>query len=988
MATTPLNNPPSFAWTSTAVPPEIPGAKQIIGPPADPGEDPFGLWGVNRAAATENFPNNGLQVYIEKWARMGIGDRVSVQLNSTEVNSELIQPGEVDQRVTTFVPFSNLDPDEPRYILHYVLRRLGQVDEISAPISLYVKLDRPGGQDEDGSVPGHTELKFSLPKDIVQDGVDAEAAKAGVPITIHAYPNMAWRDIIKVSWGGHFIFHEVKEQEVGSAVTVIADESIITAAGDSGDKGLAVTYEVYDLVENRSEDWAKEVRLMVDAGNSRLDAPFVKEAVLDTLDLDTLGNNPATVQVVARSRRAMGMLSADEQKEEDRKAEQEKASIIATMTPASLGRANLERVMESNAQYAEGDQIIVKLQGTTLEGFAVDYDAEPVNFDYGRVYEIPVENQIIRSLAKTQVVFSYRVRHQDGTESKSKGEFIQIVGEPVRLAAPIAKDLVQGALDPDLAATTIEIPWDDSMEQGDVIIVRWIGKRPDHTVYDPKLPLRIISRVDAQNQMPLSITVLGQHLKTIEGGSLELYYQLEKEINGAIVLRESIHLPLITVGEPRAELPAPLVSDVVDGVMDPNIQLPTLTIEPYRGMAVGDEVYRGWKGSKTGPDPAPDSIKVTTPLLDKPLTFYIKGADFIKPNEGGDVAASYWVIRAPDKTRSYSDLTTFSVGAPVPLDPPTISSITDSKGEVPQGGETSDKSLTVTGQAAPVHGVEIFDGATSKGVADTDADGLWTWALNDLEEGKHAIRAKAMYGDQAASEVREFSVVTLVAPAITSVKETNGAEIPEGQSWVAVDVTVTGTAVPNREVDILDDATSKGVVKANAQGIWTKDLPNLSFGTHRITAVAQYGDKPVSPARTFELIQGVLPTIETVTDSDGTSIPDHGSTTDTVVTLTGRGNSGRNVEILDNDTPLAQVTPNSSDTWTTILPELTPGLHTFKARAEYSDKPESAVRTLTVVQISAVTITSVKDANGVEIPDGTETVETAVTVAGTVTYSR
>lgn len=987
MATTPLYTLPSSASAVTAVPPEIPGAQQIFGPPADPSLDPYGLWGVNRAAATENFPNNGLQVYIENWARMGVGDRVSLRLNGTEVNSELIQPGEVDQRVTTFIPFSNLDAEPPRNTLYYALRRVGQVEESSVPISLYVKLERPGGRDEDGSIPGHTELKFSLPRDIVQDGVDAEAARAGVPITVDPYPNMAWRDIIKVSWGGHFIFHEVTKQEVGNAVTVTADESTITAAGDSGANGLAVTYEVYDLVENRSEDWAKEVRITVDAGNSRLDAPFVKEAVSGTVDLDKLGNNPATVQVVARSRRAVGTLSANEQKEEERKAKQEEDLIVATMTPASLGRANLEQVMKTNAQYADGDQIIVRLQGTTLEGFAVDYEAEPVNFDFGHIYEIPVENQIIRSLAKTQVVFSYRVRHQDGTVLKSKGEFIQIVGEPVRLAAPIAKDLVQGALDPDLAATTIEIPWDDSMEQGDVIIMRWIGKRPDHTVYDPELPVRIISRVDAQNQRPLSITVPGQHLKTIEGGTLELYYQLEKEINGVTVLRESIHLPLISVGEPRAELQAPIVSDVADGVMDPDLESATLTVEPYRGMAVGDEVFRQWEGSKTGPDPQPDSIRVTTRLLDKPLTFYIDGVDFIKPNEGGDVAASYWVIRAPGNTRSDSNLTTFSVGAPVPLDPPTISSITDSNGEVLPGGATSDKSLTVTGQAAPEREVEIFDGVTSKGIVQADANGLWTAPLNALEEGQHAIRAKARYGDQAASAVREFSVVTLVAPAITSAKETNGAEIPEGQTWVAVDVTVTGTAVPDMEVEIFDDATSTGIVKANATGVWTKDLPNLRFGPHSITAVAQYGDNPVSPARTFELIQGVMPTIETVTDSDGSSIPDNGSTTDTVVTLTGRGNSGRIVEILDNGAQLFRLTPNSSNTWTTTITALAPGRHAFKARAEYSDKPESAIRTLTVVKISAVTIASVKDTKGADIPDGGTTVDTAVTIAGTVTYS-
>lgn len=1086
MATTPLNTSPSSASTFAAVPPEIPGAKQIIGPPADPELDPFGLWGVNRAAAAENFPNNGLQVYIEKWGRMSVGDRVSVRLDDTEVNSELIQPGEVDQRLTTFVPFSNLDAAPWRKTLHYTIKRLGQVEESSVPISIYVKLDRPGGRDEDGSIPGHTELKFSLPADIVRGGVDADAAKAGVRITIDPYPNMTWRDIIKVSWGGHFIFHEVQEDEVGNAVVVIADEATIVAAGDSGPNGLAVTYEVYDLVENRSEDWAKETRVNVNAGNSRLEAPFVKDTPRDTLDLDKLGDNPAVVQVVARNRALMGMLSEEEQREENKKAEDEKTRIIASLSTASLGLANLDDVMRINADYAEGDQIIVRLQGTTLEGAVVDHEEPAVAYDYGRVYEIPVDNLIVRSLAKTQVVFSYRVLHQDGTESTSKGAFIQVVGEPERLAAPIARDLEQGAIDPDLPRTTIEIPWDDSMEAGDVIILRWIGSRPDHSVYDPELPLKFISRGDAQDKLPILMVVEGSHLKTIEGGTLELYYQLEKEIGGSSVLRESVHLPLILVGEPRAELDAPIVSNVVNGVMDPDVEIATLTVPPYRGMVVGDEVFRQWEGSKTGPDEDPDSVMVNSRLVGNPIPFDIRGSRFIKPNEGGDVAASYWVIRAGN-TRSDSNLTTFSVGAPVPLDPPTIGSITDSKGEVPEDGATVDRSLNVTGKAAANREVDIFDGSVNLGMVTANANGDWSKQIDDLAVGAHVIWARARYGDQAQSEKRNLTVIALVTPTIsnvkdsknveipdngatfdtsvtltgnasanlavrildgaadkgtatasasgtwthtvdglsaaahsftaqalygsgevsaahrltvlaaagpviTSVKETRegedgGGDIPEGQTRVAYNVTVSGTAAANQKLDIFDNNLNKGEVTVDGTGNWTKDLPALSFAKHSITAKGKYGDNPVSPARTFTLVRGTIPTIDTVADSSTPNIPDHGSTTETELTLSGAGSAGRRVEILDNGDHLYNVTPNGSAIWTARIPALTVGPHTLLARARYSDRPQSSERHVTVVQVTKVDITSVKDSKGVEIPDGGTTVETAVTIAGTVTYS-
>ncbi|MGH8417207.1 MAG: Ig-like domain-containing protein [Pseudomonas sp.] len=776
MATTPPDTSTSSASTYEAVPPEIPGGIRLGGPPAEPGED---LWGINHGAALDNFPKNGLQLYIQAWTNMSVGDSVSVLLDNGEVASERIQAGEAGQRVTTFVPAVRLEAGRQKKTLQYILRRLGQVPENSAERNIYVKLDRPGGQDQDGDNPGHSELTFSLPEDIVNDGVDAEAAKKGVQITVQPYPNMAELDEIKLSWGGVFVLHEVLKEEIGKPIVIIADEATIVAAGDSGANGLAVTYEVYDLVHNRSEDWAAEARIVVDTGNSRLGFPLVKGTVDNVLDLDALGDQPAIVQVVAQTR--SGVLSAEL-----------KNQFESSISRASLGRETLENVLTLNADFNKGDKIVVRLKGTSIEGIEIDYEApEELVDNLPTIYEIPVPNPIIRQLAKTQVVFSYRVIRQDGAEAKSKGAFIQVVGEPVRMAAPIAKDAAQGAIDPDLANTLVEVPWDNSMMAGDVIILKWVGIRPDTTIYDPELPIKVISNGEAASKQPIPIQVEGNHLKAVEGGTLELYYLLEKYVDGSTVIRESARLPLLRVGEPKAELPAPTVSGVVDGVMDPALVQAILTAPVYTHKAVGDQVHCLWNGSASGQ--YSDWVDVGERTKDLPIDFTISGS-LIKPNEGGTVEASYWVIRKEDNRRSDSELTAFSVGRPEQLDPPTISSIKDLNNlEIRPGATTFETSVNVTGTASPDQEVEIFDGDVSKGKVTANANGTWTKPLNGLTTGDHAIKAVAQYGDGAQSAVRSFTVISVKAIAITDVKDSKGTSIPDGGTTPDTTVTVSGT---------------------------------------------------------------------------------------------------------------------------------------------------------------------------------------------------
>ncbi|WP_263217024.1 Ig-like domain-containing protein [Pseudomonas atacamensis] len=91
---------------------------------------------------------------------------------------------------------------------------------------------------------------------------------------------------------------------------------------------------------------------------------------------------------------------------------------------------------------------------------------------------------------------------------------------------------------------------------------------------------------------------------------------------------------------------------------------------------------------------------------------------------------------------------------------PTIDSVKGSPSnvEIPEGGSTSDTSVTLTGKAANGLKVNILDGATSIGGPTADpADGVWTMTAT-FSVGSHEITAEAAYGSGSTSAVRKFNV--------------------------------------------------------------------------------------------------------------------------------------------------------------------------------------------------------------------------------------
>jgi hypothetical protein len=342
--------------------------------------------------------------------------------------------------------------------------------------------------------------------------------------------------------------------------------------------------------------------LIVDTGSSRLITPLIKESFNNVLDMDGLPDrDTVTAQVLA----------------------------------AGNG-------------FAVGDQIEMRLRGMTDDGEAVDktYPLKQVE-SLSKIIHIPLPSADTRLLVNTRAVFSYRLIKADGSADRlSKRLFIRVVGEATQLAAPIALDAIAGTLDPQLPRTLIQIPWDQSMAEDQAIDLKWLGTQADQQSYFPTFDPHPITHGEGQARRPIPFSVNGEHLRIIECGTLELFYLLLRDTESReVISRQSLHADLLKIGEPVAELPAPVVEGAQDGVLDP-ADVPTgtrLIVRKYPGQTRGDEVHYLWNGSQTGIKT--DSTRITEINKNSDIPFSI-AFDLIKDNEGGTVKTSYWVKRA------------------------------------------------------------------------------------------------------------------------------------------------------------------------------------------------------------------------------------------------------------------------------------------------------------------------------------------------------
>ncbi len=890
--------------------------------------------GIN-ISVVESHPE-GVLCAINKYSPPVLaGDQIDVYWDGDKIFHKELQPEEVDGDFLFF--FLPVAPMVPGWVetVYYVLTRKDETvpDDPSAGLRVLVKLDRPGGRDKEPHLPGHSELhQPQLPQDVIDNGIDAEWAASGVPVTIPFYLGIFPYDVVNLHWGSVRIPHTVTPDQANreNPIIITVDQDAILAGGDSA--ALPVRYFPHDPVWNWAEKHSISTTVLVDAGAWRLESPIINEAVNGVITLKDLNNEDVTVLV---------KIAGDD--------------------------------------FAIGDTVKLTWIGTPAVGKPLIHTQSRTVDNIPHHLEFKVPYAEVRAIAMGSADASYVLTKLDNSPPlSSKRAFADVVGDVAIIPAPIVEQAVGGTLEPDNEYATVRVSY-PGMASGDSLNLIWLGTQANGQSYLHEEP-HTVSAGEAADKL-VTFHIDSQHIVVLDKGSLDLSYRITNDAVALYGISESERL-LLKVEQLRTTLPVPVVleADPPD-VLDPSKVFHNVNVRVnYLGTLPGDILTCHWSGN--GPFGSTTNwVPITTVTAGKPVTFRV-AEEFVAANIGKYVKVRYTVKHAATGLWSYSVTLNLLVAAWIA---PTLDTVTDSKGPVPQGGITFDRSVTVTGKASPNQKVRLLDGTTSLGEPTANGSGTWTQVVSALTVKAYSLKALALYGEgEASTPLRTFTVAVAVKPTIDSVTDSKGP-VPQGGITFDRSVTVTGKASPNQKVRLLDGTTSLGEPTTNGSGIWTQVVNALTVKAYSLKALALYGEGEESaPPFTFTVTAALKPAIDSVTDSKG-PVAQGGITFDRSVTVTGKASPNQKVRLLDGTTSLGEPTANGSGVWTQVVNALTVKAYSLKALALYGEGEESAPPfTFTVAVEVKPTIDSVKGSpSGVEIPNGGTTLETSVSLTGT-----
>ncbi|UST72286.1 Ig-like domain-containing protein [Pseudomonas siliginis] len=382
------------------------------------------------------------------------------------------------------------------------------------------------------------------------------------------------------------------------------------------------------------------------------------------------------------------------------------------------------------------------------------------------------------------------------------------------------------------------------------------------------------------------------------------------------------------------------------------------------------------------------------------------------PLVDGEHSLSYEVLDPAGNVSEKSDAIDFTVDtSAVEV---IIEGASDNAGEIQgviaKGGVTDDATPTLHGKATVGGIVKIYDGVTLLGEAVVGADGKWSFTPSvELSEGLHSFTASVTTEANGESEKTAIFDLTvdLAAPAkplIDSINDDVGSVqgvLSNGQSTDDTTPTLAGKAEAGSTISIYDNGSLLGEVVADANGNWsfTPTTP-LNNGEHSFTVVSEDQAGNVSePSDAYVVVIDTIapeqPSIGGVEDNVGeiTGPVESGeSTDDNQPTLSGEGEPGDTVTIIDNGNVVGEVVVGEDGSWSfTPEEELEDGEHVFEivvtdpAGNESEPSDEYVVIVDTAVP-SAPTIDSVFDDQGDltgNLTSGEETDDAKPTISGT-----
>ncbi|MBC3348459.1 hypothetical protein HU811_17625 [Pseudomonas sp. SWRI196] len=916
-------------------------------PSADPLDPP---WLPNWTLPVEGYDagiparlvEGGLLCVVDPWFNMEVGDGFSFYWSDSTapVWSTTIDLNQKGQRLTFRIDEGHIVSGDAFPVFYSVLRVAAtQPIESQPQWKLLVKLDRPGGYDPDQGTPGHSGLKYSIPQDILDHGVGPEEAAAGVPITIKPYDNMRRRDRINVAWGTQNVYHTVTAAEENTEITITIPKEIIELAEDSD--GIAVAYQVVDECGNYPGGywrWSAVTYVLVDVNNNRLDPPLVlvNGFPVREIDLEVLAGDPVTVRVTA-----------------------------------------------TRYEHAVGDLLRLTWRGTAADSSPVDVGPLEQTVDtIPYYYDFTIPHADVAAIARGRASVSY-VRIRSGEKDlPSKSEPVTVIGDPRQYLAPEIVEAVGGTLDPDLNFYTLSVPYYPGRADGDEIIIICDGRTA--TTLPTYHEVTAIVSGEAVGA-PVLANLAKEQVKRLDGGSLTVYYS----VNGQ---PESESL-VLSVGVAAPSLPIPTVVEAPNDVLDPDDVNPLIGVNvhaTHTATIPDDVVVLRWRGSSSS---APDQTRLLTGNTAGKLVPFTVPFRYVTENLNGTVDVSYSVTRGTTLLGN-SIVRHLTVGSALDL---TAPSVEEANGASLNPVDAKD-TLTVV---VPANAALLPDDklkVTWTGAPGTPAEGSHTsgeWPVRDgwkvpisnsvvaFSMGKAVTVSYTVIqngvesppSDSFALNVQAMPVASLTMPLIPQAAQGGiGSVLDLGSFAGDTRVTVApwpliatgqrvwlkceGTAASNGAdytIALLSDSeVSSGQVTAGlSTPLPRSELEKLRDGSElkvvllvTFNRTGNQSEAVTFPLRiyTVNALELIAPTLTDISDSQG-SIVD-GTTVEPSVTVTGTGNSGQQIQLMDGAADIGNPIniPDNSTNWTSRLSELTPKAYELKARALYGTGiPDSAV---------------------------------------------
>jgi VCBS repeat-containing protein len=329
---------------------------------------------------------------------------------------------------------------------------------------------------------------------------------------------------------------------------------------------------------------------------------------------------------------------------------------------------------------------------------------------------------------------------------------------------------------------------------------------------------------------------------------------------------------------------------------------------------------------------------------------------------------------------------------------PTIGAVIDDvgpgTGPLTSGQTTNDNQPTLTGTGAAGDTISIYNNGVLLDSVVIGNTGTWSYTTPPLAEGNNVltIRETDPAGNQSGPSAGFTVVVDSVSatPVITNVTDNVGnaaTTVVSGSETNDATPTLSGTADANSVVTIFDGGTQIAVVTADSNGAWTFTPDTaLGEGSHSFTVRATDPQGNVSAVSApwsvvVDLTAPTVPTLDTVNDNVPGGVTGNLTsgqvTNDSTPTISGTGQAGSTIHIMNNGTQIGTAVVDGSGNWS-FTPAAPLGDGSYALRVYATDAAGNASANSSVFAFTV-------DTAAPGVPVVTSVIDDVAPVTGTLT---